>query len=231
MTQIAFLHIGADATQPMILCRSIRAHNPGAHIIQCSDGMTPQVAGADTVVRSEGDVRNLMLFRTSAYANLPVTHPTLFLDTDMICLEPLDPTAALNGGDVAVCLREYGRDTLLNPDAMGIDLSEYVGRKLGDVYPYIGCAVVTEGPDFWKSCLDEYLRLPAKFHKWFGDQEAIRNVVNARLDRVRWLPESVYACLADVETDPTKRPKICHFKGPGRKQMMLDCAKDVGLWP
>jgi hypothetical protein len=230
MIQIAFFHIGLDQRQPTILCRSIRAQNRNVHIIQCTDGRTPQVDGVDTVARSEGDIHNMMLFRTAAYADLPITEPTLFLDTDMICLQELDPAAALDGGQVAVCRREYQCDMLLNVDAMDVDLSEYAGLRLGDVYPYIGCAVVTGGQDFWRSCLDEYLRLPPKFHKWFGDQEAIRNVVNSRLDKVRWLPESTYACLADLETDATKRPKICHFKGPARKQMMLDCAKTIGLW-
>jgi hypothetical protein len=231
LAQIAFLHVGSDATQPMILCRSLKANNPEIRIIQCSDQATSPVDGVSEVARFDGDTERLMLFRTSAYARLTISEPTLFLDTDMICLEPLDPSGALLDGMAAVCLREYGRDMLLYPDAMGVDLSEYQGRTLGDVYPYIGCAIVCRSNDFWYECLQEMGRLPPKFQRWFGDQEALRNVVDARLDSVRWLPESIYACLADVETDRTKRPKICHFKGPARKQMMLDFAKAIGLWP
>jgi hypothetical protein len=88
-------------------------------------------------------------------------------------------------------------------------------------------------PEFWCRCLEEFLRLPAKFQHWFGDQEALRNVVNARRDAIRWLPESIYACFADLEPkrEHATRIKLCHFKGPGRKQMLLDCAKMIGFWP
>jgi hypothetical protein len=88
-------------------------------------------------------------------------------------------------------------------------------------------------PEFWCRCLEEFLRLPAKFQHWFGDQEALRNVVNARRDAIRWLPESIYACFADLEPkrEHATRIKLCHFKGPGLKQMMLDCAKMIGFWP
>lgn len=229
MTQIVFLHVGGDATLPTILCRSIRTHNPDAVLIQCTDHVSPAVDGADRVVRFDGDVDRLMLFRVSAFAAMTISEPTLFLDTDMICLQPIDPKAALDGAEAAVCRREYHRDILLDPRAMNIDLSEYAGRTLDEVYPYLACAVICRQPEFWTACLDELRRMPPKFLRWFGDQEAMRIVVNARRDRTRWLPESLYACLADVETDPSKNPKLCHFKGPGRKQMMLDCAKTIGL--
>jgi hypothetical protein len=231
MVQIAFFHVGHDPTQPTILSRSLRAANPGAILIQVSDHATPPVDGVTRVERRNVDAGNLMLSRTAAYADLAITEPTLFLDTDMICLEPLDVAAALSDGAAAVCVREYNCDMPLDPFAMDVDLGTHAGRSLGEVYPYVGCAVISRNQEFWQACLDEYRRLPRKFHRWFGDQEAIRNVVNARRDRIRWLPESIYACLADVETDATKRPKICHFKGPARKQMMLDCARTIGFWP
>ena len=230
MGQIAFFHVGLDTTNPIILCRSLRASNPSIPIIQCTDAATPAIEGADRVVRFDGDAERLMLFRTSAYARLAIDQPTLFLDTDMICLAALDLDALLSGAEIAVCRREYNRDMPLNPEAMGIDLSEYAGCLLGNVYPYIGCATACRNSGFWNACLDEMHRLPPKFHRWFGDQEALRNVVDARTDSIRWLAESIYACLADVETDPTTHPKICHFKGPERKQMMLTCAKTIGLW-
>jgi hypothetical protein len=230
MAQFAFLHVGEDATFPTILCRSLRANNPNAQIIQCSDSDTSAVEGVDEVVRFDGNTENLMFFRTAAYARLAFIGPTLFLDTDMICIDSVDPNRALDDGDAAVCLREYGRDMLLDPTAMGIDLKEYTGRTLGDVYPYIGCAVICSSTEFWAACVEEMLRMPSKLHRWFGDQEALRNVVNQRKGRIRWLPESEYACLADVEVDTSKRPKFCHFKGPTRKRMMIDCAKEIGLW-
>lgn len=227
--QIAFLHVGSDTVCPTVLVRSLRASNPNARIIQCSDRASPAVAGVDEVARFDSDPSRLMTFRLEAFAGLAIRQPTFFLDTDMICLQPLDPAAALQGQDVAVCRREYQRDMMLDPSAMNMDLREYRGRTIGEVYPYLACAVATAGPAFWASCRDDLARLPEKFRVWFGDQEAIRNVVDSGRYSVGWLHESTYACLIDIETDPAASPKICHFKGPGRKQLMLDCARQAGL--
>jgi hypothetical protein len=226
---IAFFHVGRETIFPIVMVRSIRAHNPGAHIIQVTDRISPDIAGVDEIVRFDGDSSHPMGFRLECYAMLPTRVPTLFLDTDMICVQPIDPAAALERNSAAVCLREYLKDMPLDTGAMGVDLSEHRGRRLGDVYPYVGCVTAASGPEFWNACLAELRRLPAKFWHWFGDQEALRNVVNGGTYKVGWLPESIYACLVDVETDPTKNPKICHFKGPARKRLMLQCAVQAGF--
>ena len=209
-----FFHIGQETIYPTILVRSLRANNPGARIVQCTDLVSPQIFGVDEVTRFAGDTTQPMRFRLECFARFPTSAPTLFLDTDMICVQPVDPAAALEGHEAAVCLREYNKDLPLDTAAMDVDLSEYSGRKLGDVYPYVGCAVATNGPSFWNACLDNMRGLSPKFWRWFGDQEALRNVIDRGGYKVGWLRESIYACLADVETDPTTNPKICHFKGP-----------------
>jgi hypothetical protein len=226
---IVFFHVGDETIFPIVMVRSVRANNPGAHIIQVTDRVSPDVAGVDEIVRFDGDSSHPMGFRLECYARLPTRVPTFFLDTDMICVQPIDPAAALEGNSAAVCLREYLKDLPLDTGAMGVDLSEHRGRTLGDVYPYVGCVTAAGDPKFWNSCLDELRRLPAKFWHWFGDQEALRNVVNGGAHKVGWLPESIYACLVDVEIDPTKNPKICHFKGPARKRLMLQCAVQAGF--
>ena len=226
---IAFFHIGPETVYPTVLVRSIRANNPHARLVQCTDAAGPAVAGVDDVVRFDGDAARPMRFRLECFARLPTSVPTLFLDTDMICVRRLDPEAALEGREAAVCLREYNKDMVLQVDAMDVGLDEYAGRVIGEIYPYVGCAVATNGPRFWNACLDNMRSLPPKFWNWFGDQEAIRNVIDRDGFKVAFLPESIYACLGDVETDPSTNPRIFHFKGPGRKQSMLDCARQFGF--
>ena len=131
--RIALFHIGNETIYPTVMVRSIRAHNPEAWIVQCTDHFSPSVIGVDEVVRNGGDNGLPMRFRLESFARLDISAPTLFLDTDMICVQPLDPAEALQGQDAAVCLREYGREILLDPNAMNIDLSEYSGRRLGDI--------------------------------------------------------------------------------------------------
>ena len=225
---IVFFHVGPETVYPTILVRSIRARNSTAQIVQCTDATGPAIEGVNDVVRFEGDSSLLNKFRVECYTRLPTKAPTLYLDTDMVCLQPLDLEAALDGQEAAVCLRQYNKDMPISVDAMGVDLSEYSGRTLGDVYPYVACTVITDGPRFWNACLDDMRTMPPKFWRWFSDQEAMRNVIDRNGFKVAFLPESIYACLVDVETNPSANPKICHFKGPARKQMMLDFARQVG---
>jgi len=228
MLRVAFLHVGQDTTLPKILVRSIRDQNPEARIIQCTDRGSPDVAGVDDVVRIDGDTSRLMTFRLRCFAGLSFNEPTLFLDTDMVCADHIDAASALSDHDVAVCVREYNKDMLLDPAAMDLDLSEYAGRTLDEVYPYLACAVIARNAEFWSACLDNLNGLPAKFHRWFGDQEAMRNVIAAGGRSVGRLRESLYACLPDMIHDPAHRPKLFHFKGPMRKQWMIDGAREAG---
>jgi hypothetical protein len=197
--------------------------------VQCTDATGPAIDGVDEVARFDGDPSQLNKFRVECYTRLTTSGPTLYLDTDMVCLQPLDLEAALDGQEAAVCLRQYNKDMPLAVDAMGVDLREYAGCTLGEVYPYVACTVITQGPRFWNACLDDMHNMPRKFWRWFSDQEAMRNLIDRDHFKVALLPESIYACLVDVETDPSINPKICHFKGPARKQMMLDFAQQIGL--
>lgn len=226
--RVAFLHVGPDTVMPRIMVRSIRQFNLEAHVTQCTDRATPEVSGVDEVVRFDGDTGRLMTFRLRSFAGLPIREPTLFLDTDMVCTDRIDAVGELGEHDVCVCVREFNKDMLLDPRAMNLDLREYEGRTLDDVYPYLACAVIARNPAFWSSCLDNLMGLPDKFHRWFGDQEAMRNVIAAGGLSVGQLRESLYACLPDAVDDPAHRPKLFHFKGPMRKQWMIDNAREAG---
>jgi hypothetical protein len=214
---------------PTILTRSLRAAHGEVHITQCTDRVTPAVEGVDDVARFDGNISRLMTFRLEAFARFHQVGPTFFLDTDMICLRPLDSEAALQGKDIAICRREYEPQTLVNPHAMGMDLAEYRGKTLDEVYPYLACAVVTRTPDFWAACRDALETMPEKFRIWFGDQEAMRVVVDSGRFTAAWLGESSYACLLDMETGRNAQPMICHFKGQARKPLMLSTARRLGL--
>jgi hypothetical protein len=144
----------------------------------------------------------------------------------MICNRPLE----IEGGgtpQVAVCVREFDPDAVFNHRFRGMDLKEYAGRTLGSLYPYVGCATYLDRSRFWIDCLADMEALDPKFFNWYGDQEAIRNVVNSGRHHVAELPESRYACLPERET-PELRPYVNHYKG-GRKALMLQRAEQEGL--
>jgi hypothetical protein len=225
MTTLVFMHVGGDVALPTLMARSFRRHNPDARILQVSDMTSSAIEGVDEVVRRQPTDNNIMLFRMRCFASLPAEAPTWFLDTDMLCVRPLAPPP--DCGRVAVCQREFGRDNLFNHRFRGMDMSEYAGRTLGSVYPFVGCATYVDGSDFWRVCLAEMEALDPKFHNWYGDQEAIRNVVASGREAVSMLPESLYACLPEHERAGSE-PYVFHYKG-GRKALMQERAAAEGL--
>ncbi len=234
MAQIAFLHVGADVTCPSILVRSIRAQDPDAKIVQCSDPTSPAIAGVSEVLRFTPEASYLMTFRLLCFSQVTVSEPTIFLDTDMICVHRLDPTEMLGENDVAVCRRQFGLGNPINAGFIGTDLefegkdfAEYAGKTYGQIYPYVACTTVTRDGGFWAACLADLLQLDRKFHFWFGDQEAIRNIVDSKKYRVGFLLETIYGCLPEM---PRRgRARLLHFKGRRRKEFMVDEAKKMGL--
>jgi hypothetical protein len=223
-----FLHVGPAAELPTLLVRSIRLFHENPEIVQCSDQTTLPVPGVTELRRFQGDTSNLMTFRLEAFAGLEWHGPALYLDTDMLCVAPIDPVGELLACDVAVCRRDFDRDAPFNARFGGLDLSEYEGRTLAQVYPYIACATATRDGRFWTECLTNLRGLDPKFHKWYGDQEAIRNVVESGRYSVGFLPESVYGFLPDAPR-PTTPPRLLHFKGRQRKPFMFEVAKKLRI--
>jgi len=219
------MHCGSEVRLPTLMVASFRIHNSDTEIIQVSDLHSPQIAGVDRVHRQAPSDNNIMLFRMRCFASLPVQGPAWYLDTDMLCNRPLAYEGPIPS--VAVCKREFGLKTPFNTQFRGMDLREYQGKTLGEVYPYLGCATLLNQSDFWSECLSDMEALPAKFHNWYGDQEAIRNTVERGRYSVEWLPESLYACLPEFEI-PSMTAYINHYKGP-RKALMLARASELGL--
>jgi hypothetical protein len=221
-----FLYVGDTTELPTILVRSIRAVDPAAKIIQCSDLVTPAVEGVDRVARLDGDTSRLMTFRLQSFADLAIAEPAMYMDADMVCVRRIDPGLVLGDAQVAVCRREYGMKTPALYGAM--DLSEYEGKTIGEVWPYVACCTVTGTPAFWADCRDNLLALDPKYQRWFGDQEAIRNVVATRKYTVRHLPESVYGHVPSEKSGGS--PRLLHFKGRKGKLAMIEWAQQHRLF-
>lgn len=198
---------------------------PLAEVIQCTDDRTPEVADVTKIHRQSGDTKNLMTFRLACFSGLGLTGPAAYIDTDMIMIRTLDPDRVIGDYDVAVCERSFGREDTINTSFKGMDLSEYTNKTFGEIYPYLACFTVVRGHSFWQSCYDELQKLPEKFRYWYGDQEAIRNVVNYGDYRVKMIPERIYGCLPEYLERFADAPRMLHFKGARRKKAMLEYEK------
>ncbi len=214
-----FFHVGDDIAQPTAMVQSIRQHNPDATIIQVTDDRTPAVPGVSRVFVSQGNRQFLMQWRTNAFAELGLSEPAMYMDTDMIMRHVMSPAALLEGV-VAMTRRTFNREAIFNPRQRGQDYSEYTGKTLDDIYPYVGCCTITVDWGVWADLAEMYNALPDKFRVWYGDQEVLREY--AKRVAVQELPESHYACLPEF-LPQCPDPAIMHYKG-ARKALMPSVA-------
>ena len=104
--RMVFLHVGSDCTLPAILVASFRKTHPDAELFNVLTRLVHKSAEWIRSFVSLETHRKLMTFRLSAFSKVGVEEPTLFLNSDMICLAPFDPERLLNGAPVAVCGRD-----------------------------------------------------------------------------------------------------------------------------
>ena len=209
-----FFHVGDDISYPQKMVKSLLRYNPDANIIMCTDKDTPDVMGVCDRQEFEVDRENLMYSRMKAFAELGMVEPAVYLDTDMIFTDQVSVLDMLGDNDVALCSRSFGGDAEFNIEQRGIRFDEYKGKTLGELYPYLGCMVVTKNCYPWDEMLSIYKSLDPKFKKWYGDQEVLREF--AKKNKFTEISERVYGCLPEHKHDGAK---ILHYKGPSRKPL------------
>jgi hypothetical protein len=220
MSTFVFFHVGADTSKPKMLVNSIRITNPNSKIIQCSDEITEKIDEVTEIFRTEGDIKNLMIFRLEAFSKLGLTEPAIYLDTDMLVIKPVNPEKILEERKVILCERTFNKNCVFNVNQRGLNFSEYSGRTLGEIYPFLACATITKKWDFWNELCQILKEMDKKFLQWYGDQEAMREWYKSNgNDSLKFLAESEYACLPE-EKSYLNQAKIVHFKGGSRKELM-----------
>lgn len=223
MVRIVFLNVGQDTYQAELLCRSARISNRGAMLTQVTDGSSPKVMEADEVVRFEGEAEDILFFRMLCFSRLKIEQPTYFVDTDMLLMKALP-----EHDGAGFCVREFQKSAVFNHRFRGMDLTEYKGMTLGEVYPIIACTTFSSGPEVWSEALTIYGQLPSKFRTWFGDQEALKRYADLNPGHIA-LHESEYACLPEFYPQYRETARIAHFKGASRKPLLPRVAKELGI--
>ncbi len=214
-----FFHIGTDISMPAMLVETIRLTNADAEIIQCSDENSPAVPGVSRVDRGEYNPNQLMIGRLEAFSQLALGTPALYLDTDMLVIRPINVRALLNQLRVSFCHRSFNFYGPFIGAQRGLDFSEYAGKPLGEVYPYVACATATIDHTVWGELAQTLDRLDPKFKIWYGDQEAMKVWAAENPGAFSTHPEEVFGCLPEEKTH-LKLAHILHFKGAHRKPLM-----------
>lgn len=217
MSTFVFLHVGTD-THPKMLVQSIHRLMPDAEIIQCSDSDTAEVEGVSHVSRTEGDIANLMTFRLEAFMLLELDRPAAYIDSDMLMTRAFDPALEIGPVDALCCRRSFDTTMPFNTTLRGMNMTEHEGKTMGMAYPILACFTVTAGNWFWTECQETLAHMDPQYHRWYGDQEAMREVYGAGKLDIRTIKESDCACLPEhlLGGQP---PLFVHFKGKRKAEM------------
>lgn len=222
-----FFHIGSDTSTPQMLVDTIRKFNPNAVIVYCTDRYSPVINGVTKRLEFDGNPEEIMSFRLNSFAGAGIDNPAIYLDTDMLCVKPLDPEKLLANKDLCICERSFNKDALFNGNFRGMDYLEYDQKTLGEVYPYLACTTITKNSKIWNELAEVCSGLSEKFRIWYGDQEALKIITKQRPnEQIGFIPEHTYACLPE-HINYANQAIFLHFKGPARKGLMRDLYKKI----
>ncbi len=222
-----FFHIGSDTTCPQMLVDSIRKFNTNPEIVLCTDSHSPMIRGVTRRLEFDGNPDQIMIFRLKSFANSGIGHPAIYLDTDMLCMKPFDPSTLLEDKDLYLCERYFDKNSLFNGNFRGMNYLEYDKKPMGEVYPYLACATIAKNSEIWIELADVCEGMSEKFQIWYGDQEALKIIAKRKSnEQLGFMPEHTYACLPE-EISYISQATFLHFKGAKRKSLMLEFYKKI----
>lgn len=169
---IAFFWVGGDLAIPTHLVKSINHHCEFVNnIIQISDLKTSKVRGVDKFFQLDLP-SDIMSARLIAYASLEEqAEELLFVDADTLFLS--DPTIRIDFRK-ELGLNRRNTDFFMN-DKWPEYYPEFTGRKASDVMPYLFDLIYYSGNgNPFSEMLEICQRLPSRFHRWYGDQVALK---------------------------------------------------------
>tara|TARA_B100001250_G_scaffold384276_1_gene378946 strand:+ start:1008 stop:1742 length:735 start_codon:yes stop_codon:yes gene_type:complete len=198
---------------------SIKKFHPESNIFQCTDLSSPKVKGVDEVFRFNIDQNRIMEGRIFAYSKLNLNEKSIYLDTDMLIIKKIPFELFVDKADVILLNRSFNRDSIVPEIFRGQTYKEHNKGDLGQIYPYIGCFIISSTTQFWKDCYSIYEKLEDNYKFWFGDQKVLKKIVENKQYKFAFLKESEFAC-PPYFIDEKKAPFVIHFKGKGAKDLI-----------
>ncbi len=212
---------GQNENEINLFVSSIKKHYPNCNIIQCSDLDTPKIKGTNSIFREKIHINKIMEGRMFSYSKLNLKNTSIFLDTDMLLVRKIPFELFIDKADVFLLKRSFYLDSRLPKLFRGQIYENHLHGTLEDIYPYIGCFVISKNNKFWKDCYKIYKRFDNNYKFWFGDQKVLREIVEKNLYNFTFLNESDFACPPQCVLE-NKPPFLLHFKGKQQKSLIKE---------
>lgn len=220
---IAFFWIGDNTNIPQVLVDSIRlVMGNEINVIQLTNKSTNEVEGVNDIKRFDLSNR-IMIARLEAYSQYePKTKNTFFCDADSIFINKLK-LPENNSNKIFLSPRQ--KDFNMNHTYPEF-YEEFVNKTAKEVMPFLFGAIAIEGNQqkFFKEILNISLHLPERFHRWYGDQYALKQYIDKGFDEFEKLNLEIYLNILKEPLTPSylkeafeKKVQLITFKGPHSK--------------
>ncbi|MBM3455115.1 MAG: hypothetical protein FJX80_08200 [Bacteroidetes bacterium] len=230
--QFAFFWVGNDISIPLALVNSIRfTYGDEAYIYQLSDKKTESIKDVNEIIRDELP-NEIMLARLKAYSLIKTQNTTLFLDADSLVIQKLKLP---DFNKYRACLVKRDDDTSILNHNYPEYYPEFFNQKIVDIMPILfGLIVTPDGGKLFDELFKNALKLPDRFHRWYGDQMAMAQEWIKNKENYLLLKQEEYLFItrtslkkAQLEDLMKNGVKIITFKGPHSKQFIPETLKEL----
>ena len=230
--QFAFFWVGNDISIPLALVDSIRfTYGDEAYIYQLSDKKTEPIKGVNEIIRDELP-NEIMLARLKAYSLIKTQNTTLFLDADSLIIQKLKLP---DFNKYRACLVKRDDQTSILNHNYPEYYPEFFNQKIIDIMPILfGLIVTPDGGKLFDELFKNALKLPDRFHRWYGDQMAMAQEWIKNKENYLLLKQEEYLFVtrtslkkAQLEDLMKNGVKIITFKGPHSKQFIPETLKEL----
>jgi len=168
----------------------------------------------------------IMIARLEAYSEyIPETENTFFVDADSIFISELKfPKNSTK--KIFLSLRK--NDFKLN-DSYPEYYEEFVNKTAIEAMPFLfgAIAVIGNQQKFFKEILSIARNLPKRFHRWYGDQYALKKYIDKGFEEFERLNIDIYLNIIREPLMPSylkealeKKVQLITFKGPQSKMYL-----------
>lgn len=223
----AFFWIGSDISIPSYLVKSINIiYGSNANIYMLTDKKTPYIEGVYKSIRTNLP-KDIMLARLKAYSSLKIDEQCLFLDADSILINKIEE---LDSKSPFVIFRRKREGLVINhhyPEWY----PEFQNKTFDEMMPYMFGLMFSQNINSNKNfteLLDLAKKLPSRFHRWYGDQYALKLAVENSLINYEEMEINQFVTILSGDDLNKKFNKpIITFKGKNSKNNIDSVYKKI----
>ena len=229
--QIAFFWVGSDNEIPTFLVNSINlVYQKKVKIFHLTNYTTRKINGTTKTIRLNLS-ENLMVARLQAYKNFPYNNKlTFFCDADSLFVQKLN----LFELSEDIYLIKRSENFLMNHNWPEL-YPEFKNKYSIEIMPYLfGGMALKDGKKFFSEILKICFDLPQRFHRWYGDQYALRIFIEKNKPKFNLLPANTHLKIVrqiltekDFHIIFNNRVKMITFKGPQAKKFINESSNNL----